>query len=134
MWTHKHLSIQALRMNYFGVGESNTSPSCCQGKLPLSAANLLPKAQNFATISHSKGAVGRVRRVPLSGASDLLGPQFDVFYILALRNHGSPAQWTTRLPILWWDRQTSLHMLRHWLWPICPLRRITPLFSMVVQA
>ena len=88
-------------MYYFGVGESNTSPSRCQGKLPLSTADLLPKAQNFATISHSKGAIGRVRRVPLSGASDFLCPQFDVFYILALRNHGSPTRWTTRLPILW---------------------------------
>src|SRR3954465_8912682 len=96
--THKYLRIQVLHMHYFGVGESNTSPSRCQGKLPPSVANLLPKAQNFATIRHSKGAVGRVRRVPLSGASDLLGPQFDVFYILTLRNHGSPAQWTTRLP------------------------------------
>src|SRR5919198_5866235 len=108
--------------------------SRCQGKLLLRAANLLPKAQNFATIRHSKGAVGRVRRVPLSGASDLLGPQFDVFYILTLRNHGSPAQWTIRLPILWWDRQTSLHTLRRWPWPICPLKRTTLSFSTAVQA
>jgi len=54
MRTHKHLNIWALHINYFGVGESNTSPSCCQGKLPLSAASLLPKTQNFATIRHSK--------------------------------------------------------------------------------
>src|SRR5919199_2261083 len=40
-------------MHDFGVGESNTSPSRCQGKLRLRAANLLPKAQNFATIRHS---------------------------------------------------------------------------------
>jgi chromosomal replication initiator protein len=54
MRTYKHLNIRALHRNYAGVGESNTSPNCCQGKLPLSAASLLPKAQNFATIRHSK--------------------------------------------------------------------------------